>query len=118
MRRRRWAPVTIQFSPTAPFADLLALYPFLDGAPGTSLFGAEDTPLVLMAANGVRLTFAAAAIVQMPDLALTRAGRGGGSGDVPGARRAVVAGDGGESAGDDRYGGVPALRRDAAAACR
>ena len=68
------APVTIQFSPTTPFADLLALYPFLDGALGTSLFGAVDTPLVLIAANGVRLTFAAAAIVQMPDLTLSSSG--------------------------------------------
>jgi hypothetical protein len=64
------APVTIQFTPSAPFADLVALYPFLEGAPGTSLFGASDTPLVLVAANGVRLTFSAAAIVQMPDLML------------------------------------------------
>jgi hypothetical protein len=65
------APVTIQFSPFAPFADLLALYPFLDGALGTPLFGAEDTPLVLVAANGTRLTFSAAAILQMPDLSLS-----------------------------------------------
>ncbi|MEI9999386.1 MAG: hypothetical protein WDO13_09560 [Verrucomicrobiota bacterium] len=54
----------------APFADLVALYLFLDGAPGTPLFGASDVPLVLVAANGVRLTFAAVAIAQMPDLAL------------------------------------------------
>jgi hypothetical protein len=67
-------PVTIQFSPTAPFADLLALYPFLEGAPGTSLFGATDTPLVLVAANGVRLTFSAVAITQMPTFSLTSRG--------------------------------------------
>jgi hypothetical protein len=65
-----YAPVTIKFVPSAPFADLVALYPFLEGAPGTSLFDGSDSPLVLIAANGVRLTFAAAAIVQMPDLSL------------------------------------------------
>jgi hypothetical protein len=64
------APVRIQFMPQAGPADLLALYPFLEGAPGTPLFGAEASPLVLVAANGVRLTFAAAAIAQMPDLSL------------------------------------------------
>ena len=64
------APVMIKFAPVAPFADLVELYPWLEGAPGTSLFGASDSPLVLIAANGVRLTFAAAAIVQMPDLTL------------------------------------------------
>ena len=74
MRRCTGVPVTIQFAPTAPFADLLALYPYPEGTPGTSLFGAADAPLVLMAANGVRLTFAAAAIVQMPDLTLTSRG--------------------------------------------
>jgi hypothetical protein len=68
------APVTIKFTPSAPFADLIALYPWLDGVPGTSLFGASDSPLVLIAANGVRLTFAAAAIVQMPDLTLSTNG--------------------------------------------
>jgi hypothetical protein len=68
------APVMIKFAPTAPFADLVALYPWLEGAPGTSLFGASDSPLVLIAANGVRLTFAAAAIVQMPDLTLGTSG--------------------------------------------
>jgi hypothetical protein len=68
------APVKIQFSPNAPFADLLALYPFLEGAPGVSLFGASDTPLVLVASNGVRLTFSAVAITQMPDLALGSTG--------------------------------------------
>jgi hypothetical protein len=68
------APVTIKFTPSAPFADLIALYPWLEGAPGTSLFGASDSPLVLIAANGVRLTFAAAAIVQMPSLTLTTSG--------------------------------------------
>lgn len=74
-------PVTISFAPSAGFADLLALYPFLDGAAGTSLFGASDSPLVLVAANGVRLTFAAVAIVQMPDLSLGATGPGpGGSG--------------------------------------
>ena len=64
------APVAIKFTPQAGLADLLALYPFLEGAPGTPLFGAEDLPLVLVAANGVRLTFAAAGIAQMPDLSL------------------------------------------------
>jgi len=64
------APVAIRFTPSAPFADLVALYPWLEGAPGISLFGATDSPLVLVAANGVRLTFAAAAVVQMPDLLL------------------------------------------------
>ena len=68
------APVTIRFSPNAPFADLIALYPFLDGAPGTSLFGASDTPLVLTASNGVQLTFSAVAIMQMPDLVLSSRG--------------------------------------------
>jgi hypothetical protein len=63
-------PVTIRFTPSAPPADLVALYPHLQGAPGTSLFGNADTPLVLIAANGVRLTFAAVAITQMPDLTL------------------------------------------------
>jgi hypothetical protein len=64
------APVAIKFTPQAAFADLMALYPFLDGAPGTPLFGASDVPLVLVAANGVRLTFSAVAIAQMPDLSL------------------------------------------------
>jgi hypothetical protein len=64
------APVLIRFTPFAPFADLVALYPWLEGAPGTSLFGATDSPLVLLAANGVRLTFAAATILEMPDLTL------------------------------------------------
>jgi hypothetical protein len=63
-------PVTIKFTPSASFADLLALFPFLEGAPGTSLFGPSDSPLVLIAANGVRLTFAAAAVIEMPDLTL------------------------------------------------
>lgn len=62
--------VTIKFTPSAPFADLLALYPYTLAGPGTSLFGTTDRPLVLTAANGVRLTFAAAAILQMPDLFL------------------------------------------------
>jgi hypothetical protein len=64
------AAVTIRFTPSAPLADLLALLPWTQGSPGTPLFGAADAPLVLVAANGVRLTFAAAAIVQMPDLLL------------------------------------------------
>jgi hypothetical protein len=64
------APVMIKFTPQAGFADLVALYPFLEGAPGTPLFGADDVALVLVAANGVRLTFAAAALLQMPDLSL------------------------------------------------
>src|ERR1019366_6252974 len=68
------APVTIKFAPTAPFADLLALYPYTVGTPGLSLFGSADTPLVLVAANGVRLTYSAVAIIQMPDLALTSRG--------------------------------------------
>jgi hypothetical protein len=67
-------PVTIKFTPSATFADLVSLYPWLEGKPGTSLFGATDTPLVLVAANGVRLTFAAAAILAMPDLHLTSHG--------------------------------------------
>ena len=73
------APVKIQFTPQAAFADLVALYPFLEGAPGTPLFGAGDSPLVLVAANGVRLTFAAAAIAQMPDLSLGARGAGVGA---------------------------------------
>jgi len=68
------APVTIKFTPSAPFADLLALYPWVQGAPGASLFGAADAPLVLTAANGARLTFAAAAVIAMPDLHLTTQG--------------------------------------------
>ena len=68
------APVTIRFTPSAPIGDLLALYPHLSGEPGTSLFGAVDSPLVLTAANGVRLTFAAVAITQMPDLTLSAQG--------------------------------------------
>jgi hypothetical protein len=67
-------PVTIRFTPSAPAVDLVALYPHLQGAPGESLFGAADVPLVLTAANGVRLTFAAVAITQMPDLTLGAAG--------------------------------------------
>jgi hypothetical protein len=63
-------PVAIKFTPTAPFADLVALYPAATGGPGNSLFGAADAPLVLTAANGVRLTFAAVAVLQMPDLNL------------------------------------------------
>jgi hypothetical protein len=73
------APVAIKFTPQAGLADLVALYPFLEGALGTPLFGAEDSPLVLVAANGVRLTFAAAAIAQLPDLALGVRGPGVGA---------------------------------------
>ena len=105
------APVTIKFTPSAPFADLIALYPCAAGAPGTSLFGSADAPLVLMAANGVRLTFSAVAITQMPDLALTNRRSGGGRGDVPGAGGAVAGDDGGEPVGDDRYGGRCRRRR-------
>ena len=65
-----FAPVTIKFTPSAPFADLIALLPYTMGSPGMSLFGAADMPLVLVAANGVRLTFSAVAITQMPDLSL------------------------------------------------
>ena len=68
------APVNIKFAPTAAFADLLALYPYTACEPGQSLFGAVDTPLVLVASNGVRLTFSAAAITQMPDLTLSSSG--------------------------------------------
>jgi hypothetical protein len=64
----------IQFTPSAPLADLVALYPHLQGAPGASLFGITDVPLVLIGANGVRLTFAAVAIVAMPDLVLSNRG--------------------------------------------
>ena len=67
-------PVTIKFTPSAPFADLLALYPYTMGTPGMSLFGSADMPLVLIAANGVRLTFSAVAITQMPDLTLSASG--------------------------------------------
>jgi hypothetical protein len=68
------APVTIKFTPSAPFADLIALYPYTLGVPGMSLFGSADSPLVLVAANGVRLTFSAVAIIQMPDLMLSTSG--------------------------------------------
>jgi len=68
------SPVTIKFVPSAPFADLVTLYPYAGGSPGMSLFGTTDQPLVLVAANGVRLTFAAVAILQMPDLSLTNRG--------------------------------------------
>lgn len=68
------APVTIRFTPSAPFEDLIALYPHLQGSPGASLFGAVDSPLVLTAANGVRLTFSAVAVIGMPDLHLTTHG--------------------------------------------
>jgi len=67
-------PVTIRFTPSAPASDLVALYPHLQGAPGESRFCPADVPLVLTAANGVRLTFAAVAITQMPDLVLGAAG--------------------------------------------
>jgi hypothetical protein len=69
-----FAPVTIKFVPNAPFADLIALYPYAVGTPGMPLFGSVDTPLVLVAANGVRLTFSAVAITQMPDLTLSSSG--------------------------------------------
>lgn len=68
------APVTIKFTPFAPWENLAALYPWLDGAPGTSLFGDTDSPLVLVAANGVRITFASAAIISMPDMTLAARG--------------------------------------------
>jgi hypothetical protein len=94
------ATVTIKFAPSAPFADLLALYPWTMGAPGQSLFGSADTALVLVASNGVRLTFAAVAITQMPDLALTALGtvagavtflaRGARSLPITGANRLVT----------------------------
>jgi len=74
-----YAPVTIKFTPTAPFVDLIALYPYLDGTPGQSLFGSADAPLVLVASNGVRLTFSAVAIIQMPDLALSTSGSAAGA---------------------------------------
>jgi len=66
--------VKIQFTPSAPFADVTTLYPHAQAAPGTSLFGSADAPLVLIASNGMRLTFAAVAIAQMPDLFLTSRG--------------------------------------------
>jgi hypothetical protein len=68
------SPVTIQFTPSAPLGDLLALYPWTMGSPGLSLFGASDAPLALVAANGVRVTFAAVAVVAMPELMLTNRG--------------------------------------------
>ena len=67
-------PVTIRFTPSAPAGALVALYPHLQAAPGESLFGPVDRPLILTAANGVRLTFAAVAITQMPDLTLGASG--------------------------------------------
>jgi len=73
------APVTIKFTPAAPFADLIALYPCTMGTPGMSLFGSADTPLVLVAANGARLTFSAVAIIQMPDLTLSTNGTAAGA---------------------------------------
>src|SRR5271154_5713023 len=73
-----FAPVTIKFTPTAPFADLIALYPYTMGTPGLSLFGSADSPLVLVASNGVRLTFSAVAITQMPDLTLSSSGAAAG----------------------------------------
>lgn len=66
--------IKIQFTPSAPFPDLAALYPHTQASPGASLFGPADVPLVLIAANGVRLTFSAVAIAQMPDLVLTNRG--------------------------------------------
>jgi hypothetical protein len=68
------SPLMIKFTPSAALEDLLALYPWTMGSPGVSLFGAADAPLVLVAANGVRLTFSAAAVVAMPDLMLTNRG--------------------------------------------
>lgn len=73
-------PVRIQFTPQAGLKDLLELFPFLEGEPGTPLFGASDVPLVLVAANGIRLTFSAAGLLQMPDLSL--GARGAATGDV------------------------------------
>jgi hypothetical protein len=73
------APVTIQFVPSAPASDLVALYPHLAGAPGSSLFGPTDVPLVITAANGMRLSFAAVALTQMPDLSLGAAGAAAGT---------------------------------------
>lgn len=73
------SPVTIRFVPSVPARDLVALYPHLDGAVGKSLFGAADVPLVITASNGVRLTFAAVALVQMPDLHLGVDGDGVGT---------------------------------------
>ena len=72
-------PVTIKFTPSAPFADLIALYPYTMGTPGMSFFGSADMPLALVASNGARLTFSAAAIVQMPDLALSSSGSAAGA---------------------------------------
>jgi hypothetical protein len=72
-------PVTIKFTPTAPFTDLVTLYPYTIGTPGMSLFGRADSPLVLVAANGVRLTFSAVAIIQMPDLNLSASDTAGGA---------------------------------------
>ena len=67
-------PLTIRFTPSAPVGDLLALFPWTMGAPGMSLFGSADQALVLVAANGVRLTFGAVAIVGMPELTLSSRG--------------------------------------------
>jgi len=64
------SPVAIRFTPSAAARDLVALYPHLDGSAGKSLFGAADVPLVITASNGVRLRFAAVALVQMPNLIL------------------------------------------------
>ncbi len=68
------ALVKIQFTPSAPFADLLALFPYTQANPGMSFFGSADTSLTLIASNGVRLTFSAVAVLQMPDLILTNRG--------------------------------------------
>ena len=100
------APVMIKFTPSAPFADLIALYPWLEGAPGTSLFrvggcaagvgggewGAGD---VFGGGGGADAGFVAG-----------RARAGVGCGDFPGDWGAVVAVFGGESVGGGGYGGV------------
>ena len=66
--------MTIRFTPSAPFADLLALCPHLQASLGASLRGSSDIPLVLIASNGVRLTFTTVAIIEMPELTLTNRG--------------------------------------------
>ena len=64
------APVTIRLAPSAPAANLAALFPHLAAQAGSSLFGSVDTPLEIIGANGVRLTFPSVAVITMPDLTL------------------------------------------------
>lgn len=64
---------TTKFQPIGEFEHLNVLWPYASLLPGKSIFGAEDTPLVIKPLDNTQqmVTFHAAAISKMPDLTFT-----------------------------------------------